>query len=145
MKAPDPKGSKTLGRSDGSSWDKGCTLASPDCDKGNDSTELSGGVKGPLEVVDRDVESGGNRLLNSVIVDQSKFSKSKFSKENEKSFSWGKATKEVDRSGPTGIGSCNKELRSCREPKSLEELDANVASCSGFGSRGWDERSELGT
>jgi hypothetical protein len=66
------------------------------------------------------VESGDKRLLNSAIVD-----KSKFSKENKESSKRGKAAKEVDRSGPAG----NKELRSCSEPKSLEELDVNVASC----------------
>ena len=135
MKAPDPKGSKTLGGIDGSSWDKGCTLALPDCDNGKDSNELSGGVRGPLELVDGDdhcLGSGGKRLSKSVIVDQSKFSKSKSSKENEKSSSWGKAAKEVVRLEPVGIGSCNKELRSCSEPKSLE-LDVNVASCPGFG------------
>jgi hypothetical protein len=82
-KAPDPKGRKSLGGIDGSSWDKGCSLASLDCDEGKDSNELSGGVGGPLELVDGDghsVESGGKKLLNSVIVDQSKFSK-----ENEES------------------------------------------------------------
>jgi hypothetical protein len=145
VKAPDPKGRKTLGGTDESSWDKGCTLASLDCDEGKDSNELSGGVGGPIELDDGDdhcVESGGKRLLNSVIIDQSEFSK-----ENEESTKWGKAAKEVDRSrGPAGIGNCNKELRSCSEPKSLEKLDVNVASCPGFGgSRSWDERSELGT
>ena len=148
MKSPDPKGSKTLGGTDGSLWDKGRSLASLDCDEDKDSNELSGGVEGPLEVVEGDdhcVELGGKRLLNSVIVDQSKFSKSKFSKENEKSLSWDKAAKEVDKSGPAGIGSCNKELRSCSEPKSLE-LDVNVVLRPGFGgSRSWDEISELGT
>ena len=135
MKAPDSKGTKTLGGTDGSSWDKCCTLALSDCDKGNDSNEVSGGVRGPLELVDGDddcVGSGGKRLSKSVIVDQSKFSKSKSSKENEKPSSWGKAAKEVVRLGPAGIGSCNKELRSCSEPKSLK-LDVNVASCPGFG------------
>ena len=127
MKVPDPKGRKTLGGADASSWNKGCSLASLDCDEGKDSNELSGGVGGPLEL-DRDdhcVESGGKRLLNSVIVDQSRFSK-----ENEESFEWGKAAKEVDRSGPAGIGNCNKEPKSCSEPKSLE-LDVNIASCPG--------------
>ena len=84
-KAPDPKGRKTLGGTDGSSWDKGCSLASLE---GKDSNELSGGVGGPLEIVDGDghcAELGGKKLLNSVIVDQSKFSK-----ENEKSPEWGK-------------------------------------------------------
>ena len=126
MKVPDPKGRKTLGGTDGSSWDKGWSLVSLDCDEVKDSNELSGGVGGPLEL-DGDghcVESGEKRLLNSVIVDQSKFSKV-----NEVSPEWGKAAKEVDRLGPAGIGNCNKELRSCSEPKSLEELDVNVASC----------------
>ena len=83
VKAPDPAGRKTLGGTDGSSWDKSCSLASLDCDEGKDSNELSGGVGGPLELVDGDghcVESGGKRLLNSVIIDQSEFSK-----ENEES------------------------------------------------------------
>jgi hypothetical protein len=126
VKAPDPKGRKTLGGTDGSSWDKGCTPASLDCDKGKDSNELSGGVGGPLELVDGDghcAESGGKRLLNSVMVDQSKFSK-----ENEESSRRGKAAKEVDKSGPAGIGNCNKELKSCSKPKSLE-LDVNAVSC----------------
>jgi len=133
VKVPGPKGRRTLGGSNGSSWDKGCSIASLDCDEGKDSNELSGGVGGPLELVDGDdhcVESGGKRLLNSVIVDQSKFSK-----ENEESSEWGKASKEADRSGPTGMGNCNKELRSCSEPKSLEEeLDVNVALCPRSGS-----------
>ena len=135
MKVPDPNDRKTLDGTDGSSWDKGRSIASLDCDEGKDSNELSGGVKGPLELVDGDdhcVGLGGKRLSNSVIVDQSRFSKSKSSKENEKSSSWGKAAKEVVRSGPAGFGSCNKELRSCSEPKSLK-LDVNVASCPGFG------------
>ena len=127
VKVPDPKGRKTLGGTDASSWDKGCSLAPLDCNEGKDSNELSGGVGGPTELVDRDdhcVMSGGKRLLNSVIMDQSEFSK-----ENEESSKRGKAAKDVDRSGPAGIGNCNKELRSCSEPKSLEELDVNVASC----------------
>ena len=131
VKAPDPKGRKKLGETDGSSWDKGRSLASLDCDEGKDSNELSGGVGGPLELVDGDghcVESGGKRLLNSVIIDQSEVSK-----ENEESSKWGKAPKEVDRPGPAGIGNCNKELKSCSEPKLLEELDVNVASCPGSG------------
>jgi hypothetical protein len=133
-KAPDPKGRKTLGGTDGSSWDKGCSLASLDCDEGKDSNELSGGVRGPLELVDGDghcVESGEKRLLSSGIVDQSKSSK-----ENEESSEWGKAAEGVDRSGPAGIGNCNKELRSCSELKLLEELDVNVASCPEFGGSG---------
>ena len=75
------------------------------------------------------MESGGKRLLNSaiVVVGQSKL--------NEESSEWGKAAKEVDRSGPAGIGNCNKESRSCSEPKSLEELDVNVALCPSGGSR----------
>jgi hypothetical protein len=77
------------------------------------------------------VESGGKRLLDSVIVDRSKSSK-----ENEESSEWGKAAEEVDRSGPAGIAHCNKELRSCSELKLLEELDVNVASCPGFGGSG---------
>jgi hypothetical protein len=84
VEAPDPKGRKTLGGTDGSSWDKGRSLASLDCDEGKDSNELSGGVRGPLELVNGDdhcVESGGKRLLNSVIV----VDQSEFSKENEKS------------------------------------------------------------
>jgi hypothetical protein len=108
VKAPDPKGRKALGGTDGSSWDKGCSLASLYCDEGKDSNELSGGVGGPPELVDGDdhcVESCGKRSLNSVIVEQSKFSQ-----ENEKSSEWGKAAK-VDRS-PEGIGNCNKEPRS---------------------------------
>ena len=127
MRVTDPKGRKPLGGTDGSSWDKGSSLALLDCDEGKDSNELSGGVGGPVELVDGDdhcVESGGKRLLNSIKVDQSKFSK-----ENEKSSECGKAAKEVDRSGPAGIGNCKKELRSCSEPKSLKELDVNVASC----------------
>jgi hypothetical protein len=131
VKAPDPKVRKTLGGTDESSWDKDCAPASQDCGGSNDSNEISGGVRGPLELVDGDdhcVESGGKRLLKSVIVDQSKFPK-----ENEKSSEWGKAAKEVDRSGPAGIGNCNKELRSCSEPKSLEELDVDVSSCPEFG------------
>ena len=126
LKAPEPEGRKELGGTDGSSWDRGCSLASLDCDEGKDSNELSGGVGGPLELVDGDdhcVESGGKRLLNSVIVDQSKFSK-----ENEESSEWDKAAKDVDRSGPVGVGNCNRELKSCSEPKSLEKLDVNVAS-----------------
>ena len=79
----DPKVRKVLDGNDGSSWDKGRSLASLYCDEGKDSNELSGGVGGPLELVngeDHCVESSGKRLLNSVIVDQSKFSK-----ENEES------------------------------------------------------------
>jgi len=127
VKVPDLKGRKTLDGSDGSGRDKSCSLASLDCDEGKDSNELSGGVGGPLELVDGDdhcVESGGEKLLNSVIADQSKFSN-----ENEESSMWGKASKKADRSGPAGIGNCNKELRSCSEPKLLEELDVNVALC----------------
>ena len=127
MKVPDPKGRKTLGGTDESSWDKGCSLTSLDCDEGKDSNELSGDVGGPLELVDGDdhcVKSGEKRLLNSVIIDQSELSK-----ENEESSKWGKAAEKVDRSGSASIGNCNKELKSCSEPKSLEELDVNVASC----------------
>jgi hypothetical protein len=83
VKESDPKVRKALGGTDGSSWDKGCSLTSLYCDGGKDSNELSGGVGGPLELVDGGdhcVESGGKRLLNSVIVDQSKLSK-----ENEES------------------------------------------------------------
>jgi hypothetical protein len=136
VKAPDPKGRKTLGGTDESSWDKDCTPASQDCGGSIDSNKISGGVRGPLEPVDGDdhcVESGGKRLLDSVKVDQSKVDQSRFSKGNEESSEWDKAAKEVDRSGPAGIGNCNKELKSCSEPKSLEELDVNVASCPGSG------------
>ena len=127
MKVPDPEGRTPLGGTDESSWDKGCSLAPLECNEGKDSNELSGGVGGPIELVDGDVhsvESGRKRLLNSVIIDQSEVFK-----ENEESSKWGKAVKEVDRSGPAGIENCNKELRSCSESKSLERLDENVASC----------------
>lgn len=128
VKVPDPKGRKTLGGTDGSSWDKGCSLAPLDCDKIKNSDELLGGVGGPIELVDGDghcveSESGRMSLLNSAII------QSEFSKENEELSKWGKAVEEVDRSGPAGIVNCNKELRSCSEPKSLERLDVNVASC----------------
>ena len=111
-----------LGGTDGLSWDKVCSLAPLDCDEGKGSNGLSGGVKLSLELVDGDdhcVESGEKNLA---IVDQSKFSK-----EIEESSKGGKSA-EVDWSGPAGIGNCNKELRFCSEPKSLEELDVNVAS-----------------
>ena len=63
-----------------------------DCDAGKDSNELSGGVGGPLELVDGDdhcLESGGKRLLNSVIVGLNQ----EFSKEDKKSSEWDKARK----------------------------------------------------
>ena len=87
-------------------------------------------MRGSLELVNGDddcVEPGGKRLINSVIVDQSRSS--------EESPEWGNAGKEVCRSGgrPAGIGNCNKELRSSNEPKSLDELDVNFASCPGSG------------
>ena len=82
VKASDPKVRKALS---GTIWDKGCSLASLYCDEGKDSYELSGGIGGPLELVDGNdhdhcVESGGKRLSNSVIVG---VGKSKVSKENE--------------------------------------------------------------
>ena len=130
VKAPDPKGRKTLGGTDESSSDKSCSLVSQDCNRGNDSYEFSGGV-GSLELINGDdncVEPGGKRLINSVIVDQS-------CKRSEESPEWGNAEKEVDRSGgrPAGIGNCNKELRSSSEPKSLAKLDVIFASCPGSG------------
>jgi len=82
-------------------------------------------VGGSLELVSRVddcVEPGGKRLINSVIVDQSKSCK-----RSEES-----AAEKVDRSGgggPAGIGNCNIELRSSNEPKSLDELDMIFASC----------------
>jgi hypothetical protein len=87
VKAPDPKVRKALGGTDGSSWDKGCSLASLYCDEGKDSNELSGGVGGPLELVDgydHCVESGGKSVLlsNSIIVG---VGQSNVSKENEES------------------------------------------------------------
>lgn len=70
---------------------------------------------GSLELVDEVddcAEPGGKRLINSVIVDQSKSCKRR-----EESIEWGEAAKEVDRSaGPAGIGNCNKELRFSNEP-----------------------------
>lgn len=129
VKAPDPKVKEALGGTDGSSWDRGCSLASLYCDEGKDSNELSGGVGGPLENDGGDghcVESDGKRLSNSVRV---VVGQSKFSKVNGESYEYGKAAKEVDRSGPAGIGNCNKEPKSCSKPKSLEDLDVNVASC----------------
>jgi hypothetical protein len=86
VKAPDPKVRKALGGTDGSSWDKGRSLASLYCDEGKDSNELSGGVGGPLELVDgydHCVESGGKRILlsNSIMVGVGQ----KVSKENEES------------------------------------------------------------
>ena len=86
VKAPDPKVRKALGGTDGSSWDKGCSLASLYCNEGKDSNELSGGVGGPLELVDgydHCVESGGKRILlsNSIIVGVGQ----KVSKEDEES------------------------------------------------------------
>ena len=125
VKAPDPKGRKTLGGTDGSSSDKSCSLVSQDCNRGNDSYEFSGGVGSPELINDDDdcVEPGGKR-----IVDQS-------CKRSEESPEWGNAEKEVDRSGgrPAGIGNWNKELRSSNEPKSLDELDVIFASCPGSG------------
>ena len=142
VKAPDPKGRQALGGTDGSNWDKGSSLASQVCDEGNNSNELSGGVGGSLELDNGDddcVESGGTGLMN-VIVDQSKFCQI-----SEESSEW--IGGEADKSGGSaGIGNCNKELRSCSEPKLLDELDGVVASCPGSGgSRSCDERSELGT
>jgi hypothetical protein len=133
VKAPGPKGRKTLGGTDESSSDRSCSLASQDCDRGNDSNKFSEGVGGSLEPVNGDddcVEPGGKRLINSVIVDQSKSCK-----RNEESPEWGNAEKEVDGSGgrPTGIGNCNKELRSSNEPKSLDKLEVIFASCPGSG------------
>ncbi len=121
-----------LGGTDGSSWDKGRSLASQDCDEGNDSNEISGGVGGSFELVKGDddcVESGEMRLMRSVMVDQSMSCK-----ESEESPEWDKVESEVDESGgPRGIGNCIKELRSCSEPKSLDELDVVVAPCSTSG------------
>ncbi len=123
VKAPDPKGRKALG----SSWDKGCSLASQVCDEGNDSSELSGGVGGSLKLDNEDddcVESGGRGLMN-VIVDQSKSCQV-----SEESSEWIEGAIETDKSGGSaGIGNCNKELRSPSEFKSLDELDVVVASC----------------
>ena len=129
MKAPDPEGRKTLGGTDESSWDQSCSLSSEDI--ANDSYEFSEGVRGSLELVNGDedcVDPGGKRLINSVIVDQSKSCK-----RSEESPEWGNAEKEVDRSGgrPVGIGNCNKELRSSNEPKSLDKLFASFVSCGG--------------
>jgi hypothetical protein len=120
VKAPDPKGRKTLGGTDGSSSDKSCSLASQDCNRGNDSYEFSEGVEGSLELVNGDddcVEPGGKRLINSVIVDQSKSCK-----RSEESPEWDNDEKEVERSWgrPVDIGNCNKELRSSNEPKSQD-------------------------
>lgn len=133
MKAPDPKGRKTLGGIDESGPDKSCSPASQDCDRCNDSYEFSEGAGKSLELVNEDddcVESGGKRLINPVIVDQSKSRK-----RSEESPECGNAEKEVDRSGgrPIGIGNCNKELRSSNEPKSLDELDVIFASRPGSG------------
>ena len=111
MKASDLKDRKTLGGTDESSSGKSCSPASQDCDRGNDSYEFSGGVGRSLELVDGDdncVEPDGKkRLIDSVIVDQSRSWKS-----SEESPEWGNAEKEVDRSGgrPAGIGNCNEEL-----------------------------------
>ena len=131
VKEPDPKGRKTLGGTDVSSPDKGRSLTSQDCDRGNDSYEFSEGVGGSLELVNGDdgcVQPGGERLINSVIVDQSKSCK-----RSEESPVCGNAGKEVDMSGgrPSGIGNCNKELRSSNEPKSLDKLEVIFASCPG--------------
>ena len=133
MNAPDPKGRKALGGTDESIPDKSCSLESQDCNRGNDSYEFSDGVGGSLEFVNGDddcVEPGGNRLINSVIVDQSRSCK-----RSEESPEWGNAEKEVDgsRGRPAGIGNCNKELRSSNEPKSLDKLDVIFASCPGSG------------
>lgn len=131
MKAPDPKGRKVLGGIDESSSNNGCSLAMQGCDGGNDRYEFSGGVGGSLELVNGDgdcVQSGGKRLIDSVIVDQSKSCKSS----EEESAKRGEAAKEVGRSGggePAGIRNCNKELRSSSEPKLLDELDMIFASC----------------
>ena len=99
---------------------------------------------GSLELVngvDDCVDPGGKRLINSAIAESN-------SCRGEESAEWGKAAKEVDKSGggPAGIGNCNKELRSSNKPRSLDELDMIFASCprSG-GSRSRDARSELGT
>jgi len=139
VKAPD-QGRKALG----SSWDKGCSIASHVCDEGNDSSELSGGVGGSLKLDNEDddcVESGGRGLMN-VIVD-----KSKSCQGSEETSDGIEGTTEADKSGRSaGIGNCNKELKSCSEPKSLDELDVVVVSCpSPGGSRSRDGRSELGT
>lgn len=127
MKASDLKGRKTLGGTDESSSGKSCSPASQDCDRGNDSYEFSGGVGGSLELVDEEndcVEPGG-RLKNS----------SKSRTRSEESLKWGKAAKEVDKSGgrPAGIGNCNEETRSSNEPKSPDELNVIFASCPGSG------------
>jgi hypothetical protein len=142
VKAPDPKGRKALGGTDGSSWDKGCSLASQVCDEGNNSNELSGGIGGSLELDnggDDCVEPGGRGSMN-VIVDQSKSCQI-----SEESSEWIEGAIEADKTGgSTGIGNCNKE--SCSEPKLFDELDGAVAPCRGSrGSRSCDERSELGT
>ena len=66
MEAPDPKGRKVLGGTDESSSNRG---------GGNDRCESSGGVGGSLEFVNGDADCVGpcgKRLMNSVIVDQSR-------------------------------------------------------------------------
>ena len=75
VKAPGPKGRKTLGGTDGSSSDKSCSLASRDCDRGKDSYEFPEGAGESLELVNGDVdcvEPGGEKLINSLMVDQSR-------------------------------------------------------------------------
>ena len=98
VKAPGPQGRKTLGGTDESSPDRSCSLALKDCDRGDNSYEFSGGVGGSFELVveeDNDcVEPGGKRLIDSVIVDQSKSCK-----RSDESSEWREAAKEVDRSG----------------------------------------------
>ena len=75
MKSPDPIGRKALGGIDESSSNKSCSLELQGCDRGNDKCESSGGVGGPLELVNGDdecIEPGGRRLMSSVIVDKSR-------------------------------------------------------------------------
>ena len=85
-----------------------------------------------VDGVDDCVEPGGKRLINSVIVDQSKSCKI-----SEESTEWGEAARDVDRSGGrVCIGNCNEELRSSNEPKSLDKLDVIFASCPRSGGSG---------
>lgn len=75
MKAPDSDDRKTLGGTDRSSADNGCCLLVSQDGGDNDPCEFPGGVGRALVLVNGDddcMEPGGNRLINSVIVDQSR-------------------------------------------------------------------------
>jgi len=94
LKRPDSNGRKMLGGTDGSRTDEGCLVELKDCDRYNDSCELSGGKGETPELVNDCVESGVNESMNSVILD-----KSKSCRGNGELHGWGEVAKDVDRSG----------------------------------------------